>query len=204
MPDWGTVPAWFGAVCTSGGVAWGAWTFRLSRHDKLREHADRMVFRVEQVEPARGEDGMRYLATVENLSDVPMFNVEIFIRAWGDFSDETVDKVGPGEEAQHLSKVMHVRPRRPGAEWWRHPSREDHTLTFTDIAGYRWQRTPRGGVWPAPQRKWGAVIEGGGDGARWERGLFWTYKFVLPRRVRHTAEEMWVWRPWRKPSRRFR
>lgn len=149
--DWGTVPAWVAALLTSSGVAWGAWTFRMSRHDRLREHSEKILFRRTQLEPRRDENGMRYRAFVRNVSDLPFVAISVVFRESGDYDEVAIPSLEPGEESLVESKVMEVRAHRRGKIWWEHPLRSETHLVLVDLGGYLWLRTVDGRTIPAPR-----------------------------------------------------
>lgn len=201
--DWGTAPAWAAAVFTSSGVAWGAWTFRLSRHDRIREHAERILFKREQMEPRRNENGMRYRASVRNVSALPFLAVSVDFAEFGDRDTVVLSSLEPDDEEVVESKVMEVRLPYKRKIWWQHPLRRETHLEITDLGGYHWWRSLSGETVPAPRQALGPRFHAGAV-HRFARWPYRIYRLLLPSHVRNTAEELWVWRPWRGPTRNIR
>lgn len=73
--DWGTAPAWFGAVFTSTGVLFAAFVYwRDSRQDRF---AQSKQIRIEAIDKEdTGDNPRSFVVRVVNQSDKSIFNVQ--------------------------------------------------------------------------------------------------------------------------------
>jgi len=136
--EWGTIPAWVGAVATGGALLVASFTFLRDRGDRVRHQAQRVYAWETRPEDRRPDEPLAVTATVYNRSDAPIWNVSVTPRRAGrPYEGVVVTQAGD----------PHVRPGKQ-TEWrWRVEAADagnmniEPFLRFRDAAGREWEKT---------------------------------------------------------------
>ncbi|BAH32985.1 hypothetical protein RER_22770 [Rhodococcus erythropolis PR4] len=141
---------------------------RFAREEQLRHEQDTarradQARLVQIVSYTKNQGDLRRISIeLENLSDLPLLDVEVFVPA--DFEDRLITK-NPMHPTQ-VSQGRTIRPVKPGEviSWWfwcdpadESQARSRVGMVFTDVAGARWIRTPNDQPALAPSPESGPV-----------------------------------------------
>lgn len=135
--DWGNVPEWIGAIGTVGALLVVASALRhemqARREDAIdRETTQARLISVRSTGGGTDEDGYEYRAEVNNWSDQPIYDVELWMTHFD--APKTRRLVEPGKTAEFTFRAIRNTPGHPLDD-------AEPSVTFTDAAGRRWQRS---------------------------------------------------------------
>jgi hypothetical protein len=159
--DWGNVPAWFGAVVTSGSAAVAALAYRRSVRDKEAQQASLVGAWIDW---SKSEEGGEAQLQVSNGSDGSVFEVTLRHRTqWTRFPEKPIPELpGKANRTFDIGVPGQVRPGEPVPReglpvvqprvvyLLEEPSGVE--LEFRDSLGYRWKRDELGRLSRIPRR----------------------------------------------------
>lgn len=174
--DWGTAPAWFGAIATSGALLITATVFLRQNTDRRTEQARRVsCWPVEETDlrtqTERGlainpGSGQSVRVTVRNASELPIYDVIAWVRfnylpdSGASGSQDRVI-VPPGDTDVWVDWVEFPEGGLAG---------DPHVdLTFRDASGKRWQRLHDGSFGPDRMTREGTAQLPPRAQRRWQR-----------------------------------
>jgi hypothetical protein len=136
--EWGTIPAWVGAVATGGALLMTSFTFLRDRRDRVRQQAHQVYAWETRPKDRRADEPLAVTATVYNRSDAPIWNVTLTPRRAGrPYEGAVVTQSGAPD----------IRPNKETAWRWTVQAADagnmniEPLLRFRDAAGREWKKT---------------------------------------------------------------